>query len=131
MLQRGGIAARGAEPPAVAAGAGEQWALDGAVGRRYASVSGDRNPIHMHALGARLFGFPGAIAHGMWAKARCLAALGHRLPDAFTTAVRFRRPILLPGRVAFCAAAFDGSTAFALRDADDPGVLHLDGSVSA
>jgi acyl dehydratase len=132
MLQRGGgITAAGAEPPAVATGAGEQWSLDGAVGRRYASVSGDRNPIHLHAVGARLFGFPRAIAHGMWAKARCLAALGYRLPDAFTTAVRFRRPILLPGRVAFCSEAYDDSTAFALRDADDPAVLHLEGSVSA
>ena len=41
-----------------------------------ARVSGDFNPIHVHPLSARLFGFPTAIAHGMWTKARCLAALG-------------------------------------------------------
>ena len=41
-------------------------------------VSGDRNPIHMHELTAKAFGFPRAIAHGMWTKARCLAALERR-----------------------------------------------------
>ena len=40
---------------------------------------------------ARLFGFPRAIAHGMWTKARCLAALEGRLPDAYTVDVGSRR----------------------------------------
>ena len=52
-----------------------EWRLGGDLGRRYAAVSGDRNPIHMHALTAKPLGFPAAIAHGMWTKARCLAAL--------------------------------------------------------
>ena len=52
----------------------------GGLGRRYAAVSGDRNPIHMHDLSAKLFGFPRAIAHGMWTKARCLAALEASCP---------------------------------------------------
>ena len=69
------------------------------------SVSGDYNPIHMHPLSARLFGFPSAIAHGMWTKARCLAALEPRLPDAFTVDVAFKQPILLPGKVEFCEAS--------------------------
>ena len=71
--------------------------LPGDLGRRYGSVSGDLNPIHIHPLSARLFGFPSAIAHGMWTKARCLAALEARLPDAFTVEVAFKQPILLPG----------------------------------
>ena len=78
-----------------------EWKLGGDLGRRYAAVSGDRNPIHMHALTAKPLGFPAAIAHGMWTKARCLAALEPRLPDSFTAEVAFRRPILLPGRVEF------------------------------
>ena len=48
---------------------------------------------------AKPFGFPRAIAHGMWTKARCLAAL--RLPDAFDAEVRFKQPVLLPGKVTF------------------------------
>ncbi|MFT4050142.1 MAG: MaoC/PaaZ C-terminal domain-containing protein, partial [Solirubrobacterales bacterium] len=51
------------------------WSLPGDLGRRYASVSGDRNPIHMHDLTAKAFGFPKAIAHGMWTKSRALAAV--------------------------------------------------------
>ena len=66
------------------------WRLPGDLGRRYAGVSGDMNPIHMHPLSARLFGFPTAIAHGMWTKARCLAALESRLPESFTVEAAFR-----------------------------------------
>ena len=77
----------------------EEWRLPGDLGRRYAAVSGDRNPIHLHPLSAKAFGFPRAIAHGMWTKARCLAAL--RLPHAFAVDVRFKKPILLPGTVTF------------------------------
>ena len=47
----------------------EEWKLAGDLGRRYGTVSGDPNPIHVHPLTARLFGFPSAIAHGMWTNA--------------------------------------------------------------
>jgi len=106
--------------------AGAQWKLPGDLGRRYGSVSGDRNPIHMHALSARLFGFPQAIAHGMWTKARCLAALESTLPDAYTVDVSFRKPILLPGRVTF--AHQDGQ--FTVRSAKRPEIIHLEGTVT-
>jgi acyl dehydratase len=76
-----------------------QWRLPDDLGRRYAGVSGDHNPIHLHSWSAKAFGFPRAIAHGMWTKARCLSAL--RLPDAFTADVRFKKPILLPSTVTF------------------------------
>ena len=101
------------------------WQLEGDLGRRYASVSGDMNPIHIHPLTARLFGFQSAIAHGMWTKARCLAALDSRLPDAFTVEVSFRRPILLPATVEFAEAG----ERFAVRDAKK-GAPHLDGSLT-
>jgi len=51
-----------------------RWRVPARVGADYAAVSGDHNPIHTSRLGARLFGFPGPIAHGMWTKARALAA---------------------------------------------------------
>ncbi|RVW01742.1 MaoC/PaaZ C-terminal domain-containing protein [Rhodococcus spongiicola] len=66
---------------------------------RYAAVSGDRNPIHISSLGARAFGFPGTIAHGMWSAAAVLQPLEGRLPEAVTYAVRFGKPILLPATV--------------------------------
>ncbi len=116
-------AVRGEDP-----GAGAEWRLAGDLGRRYAAVSGDRNPIHMHSLSAKALGFPRAIAHGMWTKARCLAALESTLPDAFAADVRFRKPILLPARVEFASAADDGETDFAVRDAKR-GTPHLDGRI--
>jgi acyl dehydratase len=79
------------------------WRVPADIGRRYAEVSGDRNPIHLHTLAAKLFGYPRAIAHGMWTKARCLAAFEGRLPAAFTIDVRFKTPVLLPGKVGFAA----------------------------
>ncbi|MCZ2528052.1 MaoC family dehydratase [Streptomyces sp. HB2AG] len=82
----------------------EHWDVGGSAGRSYASVSGDRNPIHLHALTARAFGFPRAVAHGMWTKARCLAALETLLPDAHRVEVVFRAPVLLPAHVRFHAS---------------------------
>jgi acyl dehydratase len=113
------------EPPPVSA----QWRLPGDLGRRYAAVSGDRNPIHMHDVAAKVLGFPRTIAHGMWTKARCLAALDNRLPRAFAVEARFRKPVLLPSTVTFGAAdEAAGAMRFAVRAARD-GTPHLDGRV--
>ncbi len=87
---------------------GTQWKLPGDLGRSYAGVSGGRNPIHLYALAAKAFGFPRQIAHGMWTKARCLAALEGRLPEAVTVDVAFKKPILLPGKVAFGSTTASG-----------------------
>jgi acyl dehydratase len=105
------------------------WTLPGDLGRRYGRVSGDLNPIHVHWLSARLFGFPSAIAHGMWTKARCLAALGPRVPDAFTVGVAFRKAILLPARVQFIEGAVEGGMRFRVRGLKQP-VGHLDGELA-
>ena len=105
------------------------WRLPGDLGRRYGSVSGDLNPIHMHPLSARLFGFSTAIAHGMWTKARCLAALDPRLPDRFTVEVEFRKPILLPATVEFSEREHDRGIRFVVRGAGKK-TPHLDGEVS-
>jgi len=109
--------------------AGAEWKLGGDLGRRYAAVSGDRNPIHMHSLAAKPLGFPRAIAHGMWTKARCLAGLESRLPDAFAIEVRFRKPILLPARVEFSSTGEGEGIDFAVRDAKR-GTPHLDGRIA-
>ncbi|GED99266.1 MaoC/PaaZ C-terminal domain-containing protein [Gordonia crocea] len=67
--------------------------------RNYASASGDRNPIHMGNLPAKAFGFPRAIAHGMWSAAAAVANVERQLPDAVEYQVRFGKPILLPAKV--------------------------------
>jgi acyl dehydratase len=138
MLRRGGGSAHAKEGERASGssrdddagelGAATEWKLSGDLGRRYAAVSGDRNPIHMHSLAAKPLGFPRAIAHGMWTKARCLATLEGRLPDAFEAEVSFRRPILLPGKVAFASADEGVAIRFAVRDARRA-TPHLDGRV--
>ena len=131
MLRRGGgnsTTAKSSSGEDLDLPAGAEWKLGGDLGRRYAAVSGDRNPIHMHAWTAKPLGFPRAIAHGMWTKARCLAALESRLPDAFQVDVRFRKPILLPSRVEFASSSEGDEIKFAVRDAKR-GTPHLDGRV--
>ncbi|MBT2441718.1 hypothetical protein J7E93_16675 [Streptomyces sp. ISL-36] len=97
-----------------------RWHLPADLGRRYGAVSGDRNPIHLHPLTARAFGFPRAVAHGMWTFARCLAALD---PDRELAHVRieFKAPVLLPSTVSY---ATDGQGRFQLRSGER---LHLTG----
>ncbi|THA27642.1 hypothetical protein E4198_10485 [Streptomyces sp. RKND-216] len=120
-----------------------EWRLPGDLGRRYGAVSGDRNPIHLHPLTARAFGFPRALAHGMWTFARCLAetsgtgagtgtgattGTGHR--ERLTAHARFAAPVLLPGEVVLLAG--DGAEGpFALRDSRDRARLHVSGKVSS
>lgn len=104
------------------------WSIPGDIGRRYGDVSGDRNPIHLHSLSAKLFGMPRAIAHGMWLKARCLAALEAHLPSRLRADVRFKLPVLLPSKVSFAAWPEGSVEHFAVRDRK--GVKpHLDGTV--
>lgn len=104
------------------------WRLPGDLGRRYASVSGDRNPIHLYDLTAKPLGFNKAIVHGMWTKARCLAALESVLPDAYKVDVQFRKPIPLPSKVTFGEEITKDGIRFAVRNARK-GTPHLDGTV--
>ncbi|WP_407319342.1 MaoC/PaaZ C-terminal domain-containing protein [Isoptericola halotolerans] len=76
-----------------------RWALGPGTGRAYGAVSGDRNPIHLSALSAKAFGFPRAIAHGMYTAARALADVGHQRGDTYRWTVEFAKPVLLPGTV--------------------------------
>lgn len=134
MLRRGGGSGESkpaASKPAVQPSpAVVQWAIPADTGRRYGAVSGDRNPIHLYAFTAKLFGFPRAIAHGMWTKARCLAALESKLPNAFTVDVQFKLPVLLPAKVAFHSDDIaGGGIAFSVSDFKS-GKPHLAGTIT-
>ncbi|GGM58039.1 hypothetical protein GCM10012275_31560 [Longimycelium tulufanense] len=129
MLRRGGGSGErsrsaAAEPPPASA----VWRVPVDIGRRYAAVSGDINPIHMNNLAAKAFGFPRSIAHGMWTKAHCLAAFEGRLPASFTVDAQFKTPILLPSKVAFWASREGEGWSFGVHDAKK-GKPHLSGSV--
>lgn len=97
-----------------------RWQAPADIGRQYAKVSGDYNPIHLSAASAKLFGFPTAIAHGLWNKARTLAALAEHLPAAnVEIAVQFRKPVRLPSEVTLLASAAGSSGDFQLVGVGD------------
>jgi acyl dehydratase len=105
------------------------WRLPADLGRRYAAVSGDRNPIHLWPLTARLFGFPRPIAHGMWTAAASLAALEGRLPRRFRVAVAFSAPVLLPSTVELATSVQPDGAARVLLRSRRSGRAHLLGRV--
>jgi len=109
--ERGDDPLEGAVPAAV-------WDLPEDIGRRYADVSGDRNPIHLHSLTARPFGFGGAIAHGMWTLGRTLASVDGRLGPAHTSTAEFRAPLRIPGRARLLSAPREAGWDLALESPD-------------
>ncbi|MGR3889876.1 MaoC/PaaZ C-terminal domain-containing protein [Pseudomonas sp. 1152_12] len=87
----------------------QRWVLPADLGRRFAKVSGDFNPIHTSVIGAKIFGFRRAIAHGMWTLGRALAA--QQPPGGLDQAQAhcdFKLPILLPGQVALWSRPVTG-----------------------
>lgn len=99
------------------------------IGRRYAFVSGDFNLIHLHPLSARAFGYPKAIAHGMWSKARALSLL-ENLPDAFCCQVDFKAPIFLPSKVEMLVTPNDAGQEFSFVSTGKTGErVHLVGTL--
>lgn len=68
--------------------------------KNYANVSGDKNPIHVSRLGAKAFGFPATIAHGMWSAASLLSIVEGEIPTRARYTVEFGKPIILPAVLA-------------------------------
>lgn len=109
----------------------EFWHLSSDLGRRYALVSGDSNPIHLFSLSAKLFGFKGHIAHGMWSKARIVAALYNKLgKEACKVVVDFKLPVFLPTSIQLNYEIQENGIEFDLRDKS--GIKpHVKGSIAA
>lgn len=93
------------------------------MGRRYARIAGDINPVHVHAWLARPFGFRRAIAHGTWTLARALASAGLPGVPVFALEARFRRPVELPSRMLVTRYA-GSSGALAWLQVSDPSGGH-------
>ena len=94
-------------------------------------MSGDANPIHLYPLTAKALGFPRQIAHGMWT----LGTLDRRdrEPPARRPSrveVAFKKPVFLPGTVAFAARQDDSGWTFALTSPKD-GSPHLLGRTTS
>lgn len=96
--------------------------------RRYASIGADHNPIHTSRLGARLFGFPKPIAHGMFSAAAVLTNIEGQLPDAVSYTVKFGKPVFLPSSLGLYVDRVAQGWDITLRDMAK-GHPHLTGSV--
>ncbi|MGI2260415.1 MaoC family dehydratase [Shewanella sp. GXUN23E] len=108
----------------------EQWQLGEDLGRRYAKASGDYNLIHLHPLLSKRFGFDRVLVHGMWSKARCIAAMSDDIANRpCEVDVAFKLPLFMPADVTFAAIdAADNGKRFELRDGRGRRP-HLTGSV--
>jgi acyl dehydratase len=114
-------APRAESPPALPEGPPmARWRLPEDLGRRYAGVSGDVNPIHLHPLSARVFGMRRHIVHGMWSYARTLAALGRASLGRSTSRVWFTGKVYLPTTVELVLDRSDAGLTAGLRSARDP-----------
>jgi acyl dehydratase len=98
--------------------------------RRYASIGGDHNPIHTSVIGAKVFGFPTVIAHGMYSAAAVLANVEGQLPDAVEYSVRFGKPVLLPATAGLYIDRTTDGWELALRNVSK-GYPHLTGTLEA
>ncbi len=94
----------------------QSYRLESNLGRRYARVSGDFNPIHLTAPTAKLLGFKQAIIHGMWSAAAIAASLGTS-EGACEYHCEFKTPLFLPGKGNLHAQQKSGQTSFLLQDA--------------
>jgi acyl dehydratase len=98
--------------------------------RHHADVGGDHNPIHTSSIGAKLFGFPTAIAHGMFSAAAVLANVEGQLPGAVKYSVKFGKPVLLPAKVGLYVEQIPEGWDLALRNLAK-GYPHLTATVAA
>lgn len=92
-------------PPAPTA----KWRLGVDVGRSYAAVSGDFNPIHLSGVTAKALGMKKSLAHGMYLASRALATARPDGVEAFSWDIEFAAPVYLPGTVALSVKDRDES----------------------
>lgn len=97
------------------------------LGRRYARISGDANPIHWNRFTAKPFGFPRAIIHGMWTLARSLVEVDVAVPARpRRIQARFIRPVFLPGAMVVSSTPPSAERTVGLRVAPlRPGPPHM------
>lgn len=89
------------------------------IGRKYAQLSGDWNPVHLFSWTARAFGYRSSIAHGWYLLARCLAAIGQDGTEVPTTVTfDLLRPVFLPCSLWLGSRTTEGGTLFSLYGPD-------------
>lgn len=122
---------RAGDPPDATAIKTSSFRAPAGLGRRYGFISGDVNPIHMSDLTARAFGFPRAIAHGMWSLARLASDFeSEQFNGGCELSVAFKLPVYMPAWLMLQRWPIENGTGFALRDAQGE-KPHLTGTLKS
>jgi acyl dehydratase len=106
----------------------DEWDLPSNLGRKYARVSGDFNPIHLWRWSSRLLGFDRPILHGYCTASMVAASLSRSFwkgnADALRRLrIRFGTPLSLPSRarlIVEIAGASGAAGRFRVIDPDAP-----------
>ena len=123
--------ARPGENPDALAVKSTSFRAPAGLGRRYGFISGDVNPIHMSDLTAKAFGFPRAIAHGMWSLGRLASDFeAAQFDGGCELSVNFKLPIHMPAWLTLQRWPIENGSAFALRDAQGE-KPHLTGTLKS
>jgi len=102
------------------------------AGRKYAKVSSDFNPVHLHPLSARLFGYRKPIGHGWWLLARILGVLGQdNPPEKSQVIAEFRRPIWLPSTMELVRSRQAEQLLWGVRDPIEKDKMRIEGRIQS
>jgi acyl dehydratase len=114
---RGAALQRAAQPAAAPGEPLGQWTVARDAGRRYASLSGDWNPIHLWAWSARLMGLRAPIIHGMHTVAKACALLQQANGASLTgLRCRFTSPVVLHSEAVLLRAPQGGHFTVMVHD---------------
>ena len=86
------------------------------LGREYAKVSGDYNPIHLNTMGARVFGFKRHLLHGWYSVNRCLQPYEKELKRTAELLASFKKPLFLPSKINLKTERATGGILFEAAD---------------
>ncbi|KAJ9479925.1 MaoC-like domain-containing protein [Pseudozyma hubeiensis] len=98
-------------------------------------VCGDYNPIHVSSLLAKLFGFPGKIAHGNHVVAKTLELMdyaekgGRGEGKDWWVEMQFRRPMVLPIRLGVEVREGESNNGVRWQCVGKQGKVHVSGTV--
>jgi hypothetical protein len=122
---------KGVDVPDAVAMKSSSFRAPAGLGRRYGFISGDVNPIHMSDITAKAFGFPRAIAHGMWSLGRLASDFeADQFDGGCELSVSFKLPIYMPAWLMLQRWPIENGSGFALRDAQGE-KPHLTGTLKS
>jgi acyl dehydratase len=73
------------------------WHFHENLSNEYAKISGDYNPIHLHATFGKLFGFKGKVLHGWCSTSKIISLFESEFQSKINSfQVKFIKPFILP-----------------------------------